>query len=97
VSVPSWRYAGLRGSGCDSRIEGKQREKTSRLTAVSAKKPKRKPPRNAKLRIELPFEEALRAALETEPPARGFSDPVRKAQPGKGQSRPAKRPRPPGS
>jgi hypothetical protein len=35
---------------------------------MNAKKPKREP-RNDKLKIELPFEEAIKAALETKPPA----------------------------
>ncbi len=37
---------------------------------MSAKKPEREP-RNEKLKIELPFEEAVKAALEAKPPSRG--------------------------
>jgi hypothetical protein len=36
---------------------------------VSAKQPEREP-RNEKLKIELPFEDAIRAALETKPPTK---------------------------
>jgi hypothetical protein len=36
---------------------------------VSAKKPKDEP-RNDKLKIELSFEDAVKAALETKPPAK---------------------------
>src|SRR5207245_982300 len=70
VSVPSWRYAGPRGSGFDSQIESRPRATTSRLTAVSAKKPRREQKRNEPLKIELEFEDAVRAALETTPPAK---------------------------
>ena len=56
-----------KGSGCDSRIEGARPEASSRLTAVSAKK--REPERrNGKLKVELPFEDAVKAALETRLP-----------------------------
>jgi hypothetical protein len=37
---------------------------------VSAKKPKRERKQNGKLKIELPFEDAIKAALKTEPPAK---------------------------
>src|SRR5438093_1158102 len=68
LSARSRRYAARKGSGCDSRIERKPRAPTSRLTTVSAKRPKPEPQRNGKLKIELPYEDALRAALETQAP-----------------------------
>jgi hypothetical protein len=37
---------------------------------VSAKQPKPEPRRNGKLKIELEFDDAVRAALETKPPGR---------------------------